>query len=479
MAVDRDIVLLIIPLAVLSQLEIERTSERTKVGMIGAIKCGHIPGQTPIGYKRDKKKLVIDEATKDIVLKVFELYRTGSSYFKIASLYNKEKVLNKNWVETSIRRILDNPIYKGDYLDGKTTGKPVLYEDVVEPLVSKYLWEECQNQKGKNSRNYTREVTYLFLQKVRCAKCGRIMAGRSPGSTKKHKYVYYRCCDCNIYIREEYIEKQIVPLIVQLTEFDQLIKNQFGAVLSNKLDNPVPKLEKEINNLNIKKERLKQAYLKDVINIEEYNQEKILLEKSIKTFEQKIKDEELNTKTNINYESIILCRDIRRFEYIKNNKLLNLSPLHEYNKYSKLEKQNMFMRYIDTIEYEGTGSKIKVKKVNFNATFLSEYNNCIKEGMFDEMCNIETENGRHLIYLSNPKTHEEVTNYVDKLKDLYDADYLEFDVVKTEKGDLFDIKDDFKEGHRAIKMIPIKSENRLENLNKKRLGLLTIPESLA
>ena len=39
-------------LTVLSQLEIERA----KVGMIGAIKCGHIPGQTPIGYKRDKKK---------------------------------------------------------------------------------------------------------------------------------------------------------------------------------------------------------------------------------------------------------------------------------------------------------------------------------------------------------------------------------------------------------------------------------------
>ena len=41
-----------------SQNEIERTSERTKVGLVGAIKSGHIPNKTPLGFKRDGKKLV-------------------------------------------------------------------------------------------------------------------------------------------------------------------------------------------------------------------------------------------------------------------------------------------------------------------------------------------------------------------------------------------------------------------------------------
>ena len=45
-----------------SQNEIERTSERTKFGLVGAIKEGHIPGKNPLGYKRDGKKLVIDHA---------------------------------------------------------------------------------------------------------------------------------------------------------------------------------------------------------------------------------------------------------------------------------------------------------------------------------------------------------------------------------------------------------------------------------
>ena len=37
-------------LTILAQLEIERTSERTKFGLIGAAKKGHVSGQPPLGY---------------------------------------------------------------------------------------------------------------------------------------------------------------------------------------------------------------------------------------------------------------------------------------------------------------------------------------------------------------------------------------------------------------------------------------------
>lgn len=64
---------------VLSQLKIERCSERTKVGLDGAIKSGHIPGITPFGYKRVNKKAVIDPVTAPIVRKIVELYLQGKS----------------------------------------------------------------------------------------------------------------------------------------------------------------------------------------------------------------------------------------------------------------------------------------------------------------------------------------------------------------------------------------------------------------
>ena len=81
-------------LTVLSQLEIEIVSERTKFGLNGAIKAGHIPGKCPLGYYRAQDKtLKIDNATKDIVLRIFELYLEGKSYQTIANILNQEKVL--------------------------------------------------------------------------------------------------------------------------------------------------------------------------------------------------------------------------------------------------------------------------------------------------------------------------------------------------------------------------------------------------
>ena len=56
-----------------SQQEIERTSERAKIGLAGAIKVGHIPHQAPLGYKHEDKKLVIDYATKDVAIRIFNM----------------------------------------------------------------------------------------------------------------------------------------------------------------------------------------------------------------------------------------------------------------------------------------------------------------------------------------------------------------------------------------------------------------------
>lgn len=94
-----------------SQNEIERTSERTKIGLAGAIKNGHIPHKTPLGYKHEDRKLVIDYSTKDIVVRIFDLYYNGLSYKKISNLFNEEKVLGRdNWRDSTIVTILENEI---------------------------------------------------------------------------------------------------------------------------------------------------------------------------------------------------------------------------------------------------------------------------------------------------------------------------------------------------------------------------------
>ena len=53
-----------------------------------------------------------------------------------------------------ILNILENPIYKGDFIHGRRTKHPTYYFDVVEPSVSKEYWEECKVQQ-KKKRRYT------------------------------------------------------------------------------------------------------------------------------------------------------------------------------------------------------------------------------------------------------------------------------------------------------------------------------------
>ena len=266
-------------LTVLSQLEIEIVSERTKFGLTGAIKCGHIPGTCPLGYKRDEtKKVIIDETTKDIIIRIFNLYLQGKSYQTIANILNEEKVLSqKKWKDSKIEKIINNRIYVGDYERFKRVAKeqgkePVIYPNVVESIITRAMLEDVQIQKEKNQRAYCRDRAYIFMQKMICPKCGKIMQCKGTGGKKK-KYMYYHCTDCKIYFREDLIEKQIMPMIMDLIEYDMTVKKYFYPVLADKKERNTAKLDKEISSLQSRKNRIKEAYLKEIVDVEEFSKE--------------------------------------------------------------------------------------------------------------------------------------------------------------------------------------------------------------
>lgn len=55
---------------------------------------------------------------------------------------------------------------------------------VVEPIISKEMWADCQVQKKRNSRSYQRALTYLYLQKLKCPKCNRILCGKATNKIR-------------------------------------------------------------------------------------------------------------------------------------------------------------------------------------------------------------------------------------------------------------------------------------------------------
>ena len=401
-----------------SQQEIERTSERTKVGLSGAIKAGHIPARAPLGYKHVDRLLVPDPLTKDIIIRIFNLYFEGCTYVKIAKIYNEEKVLGKtNWRDTTILKIISNEIYKGDYVSGKRSGNSVYYENVVEPLVSKELWENCQVQKKKNSRNYMRTQTYLFLQKLKCPKCGRILAGGATHKVKNDKwYFYYRCEDCKNNIKENKIEEAIMHILNDVFEYDSVVNEFFLPVLKNKLENPKDELEEEIKKLNNKKKRLKEGFVNELFTIEEFKEETEKLENLIKELEEKIISNQQAEQLNFTVDDILLKRDM---DYINKIKL----PL-TYHAFEDCwpdlyrdDKADIVMRYIDDIELEEINNMYVVKKVNFRSTFYEDFKMLFNQGYID--CKREMIIDFNGIQTSVPVRYSEFTSIKDIMQNFY------------------------------------------------------------
>ena len=148
-----------------SQNEIERTSERTKVGLAGAIKCGHIPHIVPLGYKHEDKKLVIDYATKDIIVRIFDLYYNGYSYQKISNLFTEIQDKMRNACIKSYNKFYEVNIKLKEKQKGRNQDINVNemgnYREIKKQLKQKEQKLEKANNQTKildNSSNDIKEI---------------------------------------------------------------------------------------------------------------------------------------------------------------------------------------------------------------------------------------------------------------------------------------------------------------------------------
>lgn len=408
-----------------SQQEIERTSERTKVGLAGAIKQGHIPHQAPLGYKHENKKLVIDHLTKDVVIRIFELYHKGMSYQKISTLFNKEQVLGKtNWRDSSIVAILENEIYKGDFVHGKRTKHPTYYENVVEPIVSKEMWEECQVQKKKNSKSYQRTLTYLFLQKLRCPKCNRILGGKATQKKNGNIYYYYYCHDCKINFKESLVEEYFNDFVNELVEYDSVVNQFFLPMIKQKFDEPQEELKKDINKQKDKLERIKRAYINGVFSLEEYNDERKLVESSLEKLQNEL-DEATSCETlNFTPQDILLKRDIDFINKVKLEKEYK-ERTKTWKDYTREEKSELIMKYVDDIKLGILNNYIYVENINFRESICKPCNELFDAGYIDVKTPVIFGNIVGQIRFSNYLPEKEIGKHIMRLRQYYDVGFEE------------------------------------------------------
>ena len=171
----------------------------------------------PLGYKRDPEKknaLVIDEETKWIVEKIFDMAFHGAGASSITHKLIKEQVPTPSWLNYSrygmfaniyadapeekryawtikqVKSILKDETYIGNtihnrqtnisYKNKKRVRKPqdewTRMEDTHEAIISKDVFFQVQEQIVSRRRSRRDGTTQIFAGLVKCADCGWSMS---------------------------------------------------------------------------------------------------------------------------------------------------------------------------------------------------------------------------------------------------------------------------------------------------------------
>lgn len=440
-------------LTILAQLEIERTSERTKFGLVGAAKKGHVSGKPALGYtKKDKsKKLVIDDLEAEVVKRIFNMYLEGSSVCYICEKFNEENVLNRHWATTTVDKILSNKIYIGNIEHGKRDKKNAqIFENVVPPIIDKTTFDCVQKRKEKNLKNFKRKRTYIFMQKILCPKCKKIMGGESSTSGTGDKHIYYKCNCCKKRISEKKIEKELMKFLNDMLDFFLIVDNSFKPSMCRDIELEITKYEKMKDEQNNKIIRIKKEFMDGEIAAKVFEKELHYLEKEIKNIELKIVHLKELKQSNDHRQDIELFFNVKEIEKLK-MKSEYVKEHNLWNQLSQEQKQYIINKYIDEIKISSDNNhNVSILNIIFNKNEIENIGYMFRNDCFDmvvDTCDRD-------IILSNTKSDEETKNYVSTLRNFYN---IKETIIQAE---LFDITKFNKED--VIQIIPQEKKNKFE-----------------
>ncbi len=266
-----------------SKYYVDNLSENIKRGHRAKLRKGIWPSFAPLGYVNNHKTRDVDLDTEKapLVRKGFELYATGKYTLKQIARALKDLGLRSykgNVLAVScVQRILKSTFYYGIF-----EFKGEMHQGSHEPLISKKLFDKCQEVMKDRGHIKTRkaENTFPFRRLLTCGECSCMITAETQ---KGHNY--YRCTKkksaCSQkYVREELLTEQVksflqkVSLPSQDTEkvLCELDKDEQKARENSKVF--VENLKSELADVEVRLDKLLSAYLDEVITSEEYAAQK-------------------------------------------------------------------------------------------------------------------------------------------------------------------------------------------------------------
>ena len=335
------------------------------------------------------------------------------------------------------------------------------------------MWEECQAQKKKNSRSYQRTLTYLYLQKLKCPKCNRILGGKATTKKNGKPYFYYYCHDCKISFKENLINEYFNQFITELVEYDSVVNQFFLPMIKQKFDEPKELLQKEIDNQKSKLDRIKNAYINGVFELKEFETEKKIVEKTIEKLQNELNSTDCEEELKFTPRDILLKRDIDFINKMKLSKEYQ-EKTKTWKDYTREEQAELIMKYVDDIELTLVGSEVIVKQINFRDSICKPCQELYDNGYIDTTKPMLLGNVLGSVRFSNYLPEEEFGEIIMRLRQYYDVHFTEATYYLQKQMFYFN----FAENNSAIvRVFPLEDYYKLDPDNKMeeyRFGIIYI-----
>ncbi len=379
-------------LGAMAQQESANMSKRVKFGKDITAKKGRVPNLV-FGYDKipgEKYTLKINEEEAKIVKEIFESYvYKGMGTTKIAWKLNDRGIRTKKtkskWVQTSIVRMLKNPIYTGrvtnkkseitDFITGSRKDLPeedwIVADKPEMRIISDELFNRAQDILDQRSNefklNNKREKTeYVFSTLIYCKHCGYSFRRiKRKYKADGPEYIRWVCsgrnsmgvnhCPNTTVIDEEdllnAIKEYLKSIISNKNNFIESVEREFEKI--NKLrecnERSEESLLQEIEKITIKKQKYMEMFQNEVINMQELKKYTNPLNENITRLERELKliTSEIKEKVVLEKE---LTKTISTVDDILNNETITNA---------------MLKTIIDVIEVDSEGNvEVRLKLLN-------------------------------------------------------------------------------------------------------------------
>lgn len=304
-----------------------RLSGEVTRGMREKAERGGYQARPPLGYKivSHKEPPVIVPEEAEIVKLIFEKYvHDGMGLFEIARLLNSHNFKTshgKEFERRSIEYILQNPTYCGMVRWNRTINESkeirpesewIIAEGEQPAIISKELFDKAQERYKREYRpRGARPVsTYKHWLSgiVKCQACGRTMTACKIENNKQ-TYCYFRCygyskgkCAAKNSISSLKLEPAVLESIKSVLDTGKITYRKIEVKTEDTADLKTI-LEDQIKKIDVKLQRIKEAYMNGIDTMEEYKENKRIVQGEKDSLEKQLselKEEKISTKNEDN-----------------------------------------------------------------------------------------------------------------------------------------------------------------------------------